>query len=144
MDDGDPVDPRPAIVASCEATIVCQKLRTAYEACGKRVEAKGSGNCAGQFMDWLGCVDTCVRTHAATLRLPSRPTSLLSISRTHSTSRSPPLDRGLTLHASLTESNGACRRQGLRSMRSSEGSSLIVYYRGPHLLTVQQSRASTK
>merc|ERR1719446_624757 len=85
-------------------------------------------------MDWLGCVDTCVRTHAATLRLPSRPTSLLSISRTHSTSRSPPLDRGLTLHASLTESNGACRRQGLRSMRSSEGSSLIVYYRGPHLL----------
>jgi ubiquinol-cytochrome c reductase subunit 6 len=30
-----------------------------YERCEKRIEAKGSGNCAGQYMDYIECVDKC-------------------------------------------------------------------------------------
>ena len=30
-----------------------------YERCSERIAAKGSGQCAGQYMDYIKCVDEC-------------------------------------------------------------------------------------
>ena len=57
----EPVDPKIAIDAKCAASTACTKLLVEYEACAKRIEAKGQGECSGWYMDYLGCIDACVR-----------------------------------------------------------------------------------
>ena len=32
-----------------------------YEKCAERIEAKGHGNCAGQYMDYIACADNCAK-----------------------------------------------------------------------------------
>ena len=55
------VDPKTIYDAKCAHTPSCMKLQLAYEKCAERIEAKGHGNCTGQFMDYVACVDNCVR-----------------------------------------------------------------------------------
>eukprot|EP00326_Haptolina_ericina_P020859 CAMPEP_0181200132 /NCGR_PEP_ID=MMETSP1096-20121128/17584_1 /TAXON_ID=156174 ORGANISM="Chrysochromulina ericina, Strain CCMP281" /NCGR_SAMPLE_ID=MMETSP1096 /ASSEMBLY_ACC=CAM_ASM_000453 /LENGTH=68 /DNA_ID=CAMNT_0023290435 /DNA_START=105 /DNA_END=311 /DNA_ORIENTATION=+ len=57
--DEEPVDPKAGADAKCAATSKCTKLLLEYEACAKRIEKKGHGDCTGQFMDYTGCVDRC-------------------------------------------------------------------------------------
>ena len=64
----------------CARTEACAKLFVEYEACSKRIEAKGHGECTGYYMDYLGAVDRCVRCallcvhpHESTQRNLSRP-----------------------------------------------------------------------
>lgn len=45
----------------CARTTACAKLFVEYEACSKRIEQKGHGECTGYYMDYLGAVDRCVR-----------------------------------------------------------------------------------
>lgn len=85
MDEDDIVDPKPSIDAKCLAQTECAKalVRTQdlsarcvpcipsvcsaarargqveYERCSARIEAKGSGQCSGQYMDYIKCVDLC-------------------------------------------------------------------------------------
>lgn len=43
--------------------------QVAYEMCGERIEAKGHGDCAGYFMDYVKCVDQCVRPASPSPRI---------------------------------------------------------------------------
>ena len=45
----------------CAKTTECAMLYVQYEACAKRIEAKGHGECTGYYMDYLGAIDRCVR-----------------------------------------------------------------------------------
>ena len=36
-------------------------LQVEYEKCAERIEAKGQGNCAGQYMDYIACADQCAK-----------------------------------------------------------------------------------
>ena len=60
-EDEDPVDPKLEQDEKCGKTPACAKLLAAYEQCSERIDAKGSGQCSGQYMDFVGCVDNCVR-----------------------------------------------------------------------------------
>jgi len=53
------VDPKESVDTKCKATKECAKLLIAYEACSERIDAKGSGQCTGQYLDYVGCVDNC-------------------------------------------------------------------------------------
>ena len=55
------VDPKPSETEKCAKTYACAKALVEYEKCSERIEAKGSGNCAGQFMDYTACVDLCAK-----------------------------------------------------------------------------------
>eukprot|EP00316_Scyphosphaera_apsteinii_P014411 CAMPEP_0119308720 /NCGR_PEP_ID=MMETSP1333-20130426/12314_1 /TAXON_ID=418940 /ORGANISM="Scyphosphaera apsteinii, Strain RCC1455" /LENGTH=69 /DNA_ID=CAMNT_0007312555 /DNA_START=17 /DNA_END=226 /DNA_ORIENTATION=+ len=59
MDEEEVEDPKVAVDAKCAATLACAKLMVVYEQCAERIESKGSGRCAGQYMDYTHCVDTC-------------------------------------------------------------------------------------
>eukprot|EP00542_Grammatophora_oceanica_P014423 CAMPEP_0194045884 /NCGR_PEP_ID=MMETSP0009_2-20130614/18693_1 /TAXON_ID=210454 /ORGANISM="Grammatophora oceanica, Strain CCMP 410" /LENGTH=63 /DNA_ID=CAMNT_0038690913 /DNA_START=24 /DNA_END=212 /DNA_ORIENTATION=- len=58
MADEDPVDPLPSLKADCLKS--CPQPKAAYEACIKRIEAKGEGDCEAWYFDMLHCVDKCV------------------------------------------------------------------------------------
>ena len=45
----------------CAKKPECASLYVQYEACAKRIEAKGHGECTGYYMDYLGAIDRCVR-----------------------------------------------------------------------------------
>ena len=55
----------------CAKTTECAMLYVQYEACAKRIEAKGHGECTGYYMDYLGAIDRCVR-HARLRVCPCR------------------------------------------------------------------------
>eukprot|EP00565_Helicotheca_tamesis_P003809 CAMPEP_0185725716 /NCGR_PEP_ID=MMETSP1171-20130828/1907_1 /TAXON_ID=374046 /ORGANISM="Helicotheca tamensis, Strain CCMP826" /LENGTH=88 /DNA_ID=CAMNT_0028393909 /DNA_START=76 /DNA_END=342 /DNA_ORIENTATION=+ len=57
-DDEDPVDPLPTIRAECLKA--CPAPKAAYDACVKRIEDKGEGDCEAWYFDMLHCVDKCV------------------------------------------------------------------------------------
>eukprot|EP00325_Prymnesiales_sp_UTEX-LB-985_P008995 CAMPEP_0174714196 /NCGR_PEP_ID=MMETSP1094-20130205/17102_1 /TAXON_ID=156173 /ORGANISM="Chrysochromulina brevifilum, Strain UTEX LB 985" /LENGTH=69 /DNA_ID=CAMNT_0015913501 /DNA_START=26 /DNA_END=235 /DNA_ORIENTATION=+ len=59
MDEEETVDPKTQLDANCSAKLDCAKALVAYERCAERIEAKGSGQCAGQYMDYVRCVDIC-------------------------------------------------------------------------------------
>ena len=63
-DDEEVPDPKTVADATCAKTMTCAKLFAHYEACATRIEAKGHGECTGYYMDFLGCVDRCVRPPA--------------------------------------------------------------------------------
>ena len=58
-DEDEVVDPKAGVDAKCLAHVECSKALVAYERCAERIEAKGSGQCAGQYMDYIACVDKC-------------------------------------------------------------------------------------
>ena len=58
-DDDEVVDPKAGIDAKCLQQLSCSKLLVAYERCKERIETKGAGQCTGQYMDYIVCVDTC-------------------------------------------------------------------------------------
>ena len=60
-EDEEPVDPKIAIDEKCSKTTACSKAFVEYEACAERIEKKGHGECSGQYMDYLACIDACVR-----------------------------------------------------------------------------------
>jgi ubiquinol-cytochrome c reductase subunit 6 len=51
------VDPKPRIEKECHSS--CTKDWTKYEACVKRITAKGSGTCEPWAFDYWTCVDKC-------------------------------------------------------------------------------------
>eukprot|EP00552_Chaetoceros_brevis_P003238 CAMPEP_0197736322 /NCGR_PEP_ID=MMETSP1435-20131217/1615_1 /TAXON_ID=426625 /ORGANISM="Chaetoceros brevis, Strain CCMP164" /LENGTH=67 /DNA_ID=CAMNT_0043324425 /DNA_START=35 /DNA_END=238 /DNA_ORIENTATION=+ len=57
MSDEEPVDPLPGIREACLPK--CPVPKKAYEACIKRIEAKGEGDCEAWYFDMLTCVDKC-------------------------------------------------------------------------------------
>eukprot|EP00555_Chaetoceros_dichaeta_P002896 CAMPEP_0198250062 /NCGR_PEP_ID=MMETSP1447-20131203/1388_1 /TAXON_ID=420782 /ORGANISM="Chaetoceros dichaeta, Strain CCMP1751" /LENGTH=68 /DNA_ID=CAMNT_0043934835 /DNA_START=73 /DNA_END=282 /DNA_ORIENTATION=- len=58
MSDEDPVDILPQIRKDC-LEAACPIPKAAYDACIKRVQAKGDGDCEAWYFDMLGCVDKC-------------------------------------------------------------------------------------
>eukprot|EP00558_Chaetoceros_sp_UNC1202_P010936 CAMPEP_0197247032 /NCGR_PEP_ID=MMETSP1429-20130617/25991_1 /TAXON_ID=49237 /ORGANISM="Chaetoceros sp., Strain UNC1202" /LENGTH=67 /DNA_ID=CAMNT_0042707837 /DNA_START=22 /DNA_END=225 /DNA_ORIENTATION=+ len=58
MSDEEPVDVLPTLRKDCLKQCPAPKL--AYEACIKRIEIKGEGDCEAWYFDMLGCVDKCV------------------------------------------------------------------------------------
>ena len=54
-------DPKAAVDAKCAQTVECQKKFIEYERCSERIEGKAGAHCTGQYMDYLSCVDHCVR-----------------------------------------------------------------------------------
>ena len=53
-----------AIVACClnsRSQLRPIYLQVEYEKCAERIEAKGQGNCAGQYMDYIACADQCAK-----------------------------------------------------------------------------------
>lgn len=56
--DEEPVDPLPNLRKECLKS--CPGPKAAYEACVKRIEAKGEGDCEAWYFDMLHCVDHCV------------------------------------------------------------------------------------
>ncbi len=59
-EDEEVVDPKMAADEKCSKTAKCATMLAAYEACSERIEAKGRGECTGQYMDFVSCVDVCV------------------------------------------------------------------------------------
>jgi len=51
------VDFTKAVDDACHKT--CPGAWSKYEACERRIEAKGHGECSGFYMDYLHCVDQC-------------------------------------------------------------------------------------
>ena len=56
--DEEPVDILPTLKEECLKT--CPAPKAAYNACIKRIEAKGEGDCEAWYFDMLTCVDHCV------------------------------------------------------------------------------------
>ncbi len=54
----DPVDILPQLRQDCLKT--CPAPKANYEACVKRIESKGEGDCEAWYFDMLSCVDKCV------------------------------------------------------------------------------------
>ena len=52
------VDPLPKLKAECLSK--CPGPKSDYDACVKRIESKGEGDCEAWYFDLLHCVDTCV------------------------------------------------------------------------------------
>ena len=65
MSDDEVVDPKVAIEEKCTNGSTCGKLLVEYERCAKRIENKPGGECSGQYMDFVACVDNCVSRRAA-------------------------------------------------------------------------------
>ena len=55
------LDQKAVADAKCAKSVEVAKLYVEYEACAKRIEAKGHGECTGYYMDYLGAIDKCVR-----------------------------------------------------------------------------------
>jgi len=57
-DDDEVVDILPQIRKEC-LKVSCSAEKAAYDACVKRVQVKGDGDCEAWYFDMLGCVDHC-------------------------------------------------------------------------------------
>ena len=55
--DEEPVDMLPQIRQDCLKS--CPAPKASYDACVKRIEAKGEGDCEAWYFDMLTCVDKC-------------------------------------------------------------------------------------
>ena len=55
------LDQKAVADAKCAKSVEVAKLYVEYEACSKRIEAKGHGECTGYYQDYLGAIDKCVR-----------------------------------------------------------------------------------
>eukprot|EP00325_Prymnesiales_sp_UTEX-LB-985_P025710 CAMPEP_0174718226 /NCGR_PEP_ID=MMETSP1094-20130205/28344_1 /TAXON_ID=156173 /ORGANISM="Chrysochromulina brevifilum, Strain UTEX LB 985" /LENGTH=78 /DNA_ID=CAMNT_0015918279 /DNA_START=12 /DNA_END=248 /DNA_ORIENTATION=+ len=51
------VDPKTELDAKCHHH--CEAVWSAYKKCEERIEAKGAGQCSGQYMDYFRCIDHC-------------------------------------------------------------------------------------
>ena len=106
-EDEEPVDPKIAIDEKCSKTTACSKAFVEYEACAERIEKKGHGECSGQYMDYLACIDACVRRSLFRARAIFAPRNFCAIGRSP-----PPLTRHradahappLTRHAQASRS----------------------------------------
>ena len=103
-EDEEPVDPKIAIDEKCSKSTACSKAFVEYEACAERIEKKGHGECSGQYMDYLACIDACVRCS-----LFSRPRNFCAIGRSPLTphradAHAPPLTRHAQASRSLLAS----------------------------------------
>jgi len=61
-DEEEVVDPKIKLEEKCASTASCARLMAAYEQCAERIEAKGSGTCTGQYMDYVACIDNCAKS----------------------------------------------------------------------------------
>ena len=61
-EDEEVVDPKVATGEKCANSSKCSRLLVHYEECAERIEKKGSGQCTGQFMDYVQCVDQCSKS----------------------------------------------------------------------------------
>jgi hypothetical protein len=115
-EDEEPVDPKIAIDEKCSKTTACSKAFVEYEACAERIEKKGHGECSGQYMDYLACIDACVR--CTPLFAPAQFLRRAIFARSHTQRhRSPATAPTLTRHRSP-----ATRRRAARCWRpSSDG-----------------------
>ena len=106
-EDEEPVDPKIAIDEKCSKSTACSKAFVEYEACAERIEKKGHGECSGQYMDYLACIDACVRRSFFRARAIFAPRNFRAIGRSP-----PPLTRHradahappLTRHAQASRS----------------------------------------
>ena len=88
------MDPKLVADDKCSKTMSCAKLYVEYETCASRIEKKGHGECGPYYMDYLGCIDKCVRfpgrpAHASPSYLPpaqfeacANPPNLLAVPST--------------------------------------------------------------
>ena len=58
-EDEEPVDPKSTVDEHCAQSMACASAMVKYEECSKRIEEKGHGQCSGQYMDFVKCVDAC-------------------------------------------------------------------------------------
>ena len=65
-------DPKTAVDAKCANSMECQKKYIEYERCAERIEGKAGAHCTGVYMDYVHCVDSCVRRAPAA---PARPSA---------------------------------------------------------------------
>ena len=118
-EDEEPVDPKIAIDEKCSKSTACSKAFVEYEACAGRIEKKGHGECSGQYMDYLACIDACVRCSFFRARAIFAPRAILrdrALTATAHLHRSPATAPTLTRHRATT------RRRAARCWRpSSDG-----------------------
>ena len=57
-EDGEIVDAKKALEADCKPAYA--HLWNEYQACSKRIAAKGYGDCAMQYQDYFQSVDKCI------------------------------------------------------------------------------------
>ena len=113
-EDEEPVDPKIAIDEKCSKSTACSKAFVEYEACAGRIEKKGHGECSGQYMDYLACIDACVRRSFFRARAIFAPRNFLR-DRTLTATAHPPPRR-------LTRRRATTRRRAARCWRpSSDG-----------------------
>lgn len=55
--DEDPVDPLPKFREQCVSK--CPDYKQKYDACVKRIEQKGEGDCEAWYFELVHCVDNC-------------------------------------------------------------------------------------
>eukprot|EP00544_Gedaniella_sp_CCMP2646_P011903 CAMPEP_0202488810 /NCGR_PEP_ID=MMETSP1361-20130828/6758_1 /ASSEMBLY_ACC=CAM_ASM_000849 /TAXON_ID=210615 /ORGANISM="Staurosira complex sp., Strain CCMP2646" /LENGTH=110 /DNA_ID=CAMNT_0049118467 /DNA_START=134 /DNA_END=466 /DNA_ORIENTATION=- len=55
--DEEPVDPLPKFREQCVSK--CPDYKHRYDACVKRIEAKGEGDCESWYFELVHCVDAC-------------------------------------------------------------------------------------
>ena len=89
-EDEEPVDPKIAIDEKCSKTTACSKAFVEYEACAERIEKKGHGECSGQYMDYLACIDACVRCSLFRARAIFAPRNFCAIATLTATAPHPP------------------------------------------------------
>jgi ubiquinol-cytochrome c reductase subunit 6 len=92
-EDEEPVDPKIAIDEKCSKTTACSKAFVEYEACAERIEKKGHGECSGQYMDYLACIDACVRRSFFRARAIFAPRNFLRDRTLTATAHPPPRRR---------------------------------------------------
>ena len=111
-EDEEPVDPKIAIDEKCSKTTACSKAFVEYEACAERIEKKGHGECSGQYMDYLACIDACVRRSLCCARAIFAPRNFARSDAHHhhhhalltATAHPPPLTRHAQASRSLLAS----------------------------------------
>eukprot|EP00591_Stephanopyxis_turris_P011973 CAMPEP_0195516726 /NCGR_PEP_ID=MMETSP0794_2-20130614/8305_1 /TAXON_ID=515487 /ORGANISM="Stephanopyxis turris, Strain CCMP 815" /LENGTH=74 /DNA_ID=CAMNT_0040645389 /DNA_START=59 /DNA_END=283 /DNA_ORIENTATION=- len=59
-DEIDLVDPKEELVEKCNQEGAVAAKWADYMACADRIEAKGEGECSGQYFDYLHVLDKCV------------------------------------------------------------------------------------
>ena len=103
-EEGDPVDPKETVDQKCARTVECTKLLIEYEKCAARIDGKGSGHCSGQYMDYIGCIDHCVRASPPPCRVCATTLASLAPARARPSGRIAHRHRS---HSS-TSSSDAC------------------------------------
>ena len=86
-EEGEPVDPKETVDQKCARTVECTKLLIEYEKCAARIDGKGSGHCSGQYMDYIGCIDHCVRASPPLCRVRATTLAFLAPARARPSGR---------------------------------------------------------